>query len=109
MLTIPDKSFMRSIGPSLAAILLRSTIRLLQNGELGERPDLSSTLLDCSGTQKAERLITLPRAWEVALPVVSPAGRELDRTVRQGVSVSRTMDIYERAERAGAGRDANVE
>ena len=99
VLTIPDKPFMRSIGPSDAA-LLRSTIELLQNGGMRERPDLLSTILESGGTQKAERLITLPLAGEIALSVIWPAGLELDRTLRLGVSVSRTMDIFEKAVRA---------
>ena len=99
VLTIPDKPFMQSIGPSDAA-LLSSTIRLLQNGGMKERPDLLSAILEPGMTQKAERLITLPLAGEVALSVIWPAGLEPDRTVRLGVSTSRTMDIFERAVRA---------
>ena len=99
VLAIPDRPFMGSIGPSDAA-LLRSTIQLLQNGGMAEQPDLLSTILESGGTQKAERLITLPLAGEVALSVVWPAGLEPDPTVRLGVSVSRTMDIFENAVRA---------
>ena len=99
VLTIPDKPFMRDIGPSDAA-LLRSTIRLLQNGGMTDRPDLLSTILESGGTQKAERLITLPLAGEVALSVVWPAGLEPDRTVRLGVSVTHTISVFEEAVRA---------
>ena len=99
VLTIPDKPFMRSIGPSDAA-LIRSTIILLQNGGMRKRPDLLSTILESDGTQKAERLITFPLAGEVAVSVIWPAGLEPDRTLRLGVSVSRTMDIFEKAVRA---------
>ena len=99
VLTIPDRPFMRSIGPSDAA-LLRSTVLLFQDDELRERPDLLSTILESDETQKAERLITLPLAGKVALSVVWPAGLVPDRTVRLGVSVPRTMDIFEEAVRA---------
>ena len=64
------------------------------------RPDLLSTIFAPGGTQKTERLITLPLAGEVALSVIWPAALEPRRTVRLGVSVSRTMDILEQAVRA---------
>ena len=98
-LTIPNKPFMSSIGPSDAA-LLRSTSLLFQDDKLRERPDLFITMLESDETQKAERLITLPLAGEVALSVVWPAGIVPDRNVRLGVSVSRTMEIFEKAVRA---------
>ncbi len=96
--TIPDKPFMSDIGPSDAALLL-SARRLLQKGGLRDRPDLLSAILEPGSTQKAERLITLPLAGEVALSVIWPAGLEPDRAVRLGVSVPRTMDIFEKAVR----------
>ncbi len=96
VLTIPDKPFMRSIGPSDAA-LLRSTQQLLQEGGMRERPDLLSAILESGETQIEERLITLPLAGEVALSVVWPTGLEPDRTLRFGVSASRTMDLLEEA------------
>ncbi len=99
VMTIPKKPFMSNIGPSEAA-LLRSTDLLFQDDKLRERPDLLSDLLESGETQKAERIITLPLAGEVALSVVWPAGIVPDRTVRLGVSVSRTMEIFEKAVRA---------
>ena len=99
VMTIPNKPFMSSIGPSDAA-LLRSTNLLFQDDKLRERPDLLSNLLETGETQKAERVITLPLAGEVALSVVWPAGIVPDRTVRLGVSVSRSMEIFEKAVRA---------
>ena len=99
VLTIQDKPFMRSIGPSEAA-LMRASIRLLQNAGMEERTDLLSTILESDGTQKAERLITLPLAGEVALSVIWPADLHPDQSVRLGVSASRTMDIFEEAVRA---------
>ena len=99
VLTIPDKEFMRSVGPSKAA-LMRTSIRLLQNGGMEERTDLLSTILESDGTQKPERLITLPLAGEVALSVIWPAELHPDQAVRLGVSASLTMDILEGAVRA---------
>ena len=96
ILTLPDKPFMRSIGPKEAA-LLHSTMRLLQNGGMGEQRDLLSTILESDETQVAERLITLPLAGEVALTVVWPAGLESNSSVRRGVSIGRTMEIFEKA------------
>ena len=99
VLSIPDKPFMRDIGPSDAA-LFRATRILLQNGGMRDRRDLLSTILETGGTQLEERLITLPLAGDVVLSVVWPAGLERDRSVRLGVSVSRTMDVFEKAVRA---------
>ena len=99
VLTIPDKPFMRSIGPSDATLFIATDL-LLQHNRMVDRPDLLSVMLESGDTQKAERLITLPLAGEVALSVVWPAAIESDRTVRRDVSVSRTLDILEQAVRA---------
>ena len=98
-LTIPDKPFMENIGPSDAA-LLRLATHLLQRGGISERTNLLSTIFESGGTQKAERFITLPLAGEIALSVVWPAGLDPDRSLSLDVSVSRTMDIFEKAVRA---------
>ena len=99
VLSIPDKPFMEDIGPSDAA-LFRATRMLLQLGGMRDRRDLLSTIFETGGTQLEERLITLPLAGEVVLSVVWPAGLEPNRSVRLGVSVSRTMDVFEEAVRA---------
>ena len=98
--TIPDKPFMSDIGPSETALLLSAKLLLQNDGRLRDRPDILSAILESGETQKAERLITLPLAGEVALSVIWPAGLEPHRDVRLGVSVSRTMDIFEKAVRA---------
>ena len=99
VLSIPDKPFMTDIGPSDAA-LFRATSRLLQRGGMRDRRDLLSTIFETGGTQLEERLITLPLAGDVVLSVVWPAGLEPNRSVRLGVSVSRTMNVFEKAVRA---------
>ena len=98
--TIPDKPFMSDIGPSETALLLSAKLLLQNDGRLRDRPDILSAILESGETQKAERLISLPLAGEVALSVIWPAGLEPHRDVRLGVSVSRTMDVFEEAVRA---------